>query len=117
MRGLFPPPILEQNLDVQKTKIMTAHEQREEIKKMLRQDFNGFSYWDDALTIKTSPYTILARLYGATLTFDGEVKLLDNNGDWYTLSYKDRNVEYVAGSVLQRLRILKLFKNEQVAEK
>ena len=82
------------------------------ISKTLRADFGGFVTWEDSLTVKTSPHSEIARLYGAAcnLYTEREIWLLDNNGDWFRLETKDRNYEVIASSVVQRLRLLKLIK-------
>lgn len=88
---------------------MTPNEQIQSIAHMLENDFNGCVAWEDVLLIKSSPYNEIARLYGAAISRNNEVQLLDNNGDWYRLKETDRNFEYVAPSVIQRLRFLKLY--------
>lgn len=88
-----------------------------QIFSLLKNDFKSHREWDDVLSIKKSPHVEIARIYGAALTSEGIVKLLGNDGLWYELSETDNNFEYVASSVIQRLRWLRyLEKNSTIKD-
>lgn len=82
----------------------------QKILELLRNDFNGEIRWEDKLLVKSSPHTEIARIYGAAINDDGQIMLLSNDGDWYLLEETDRNFQYVAPSVFQRLKLLSLNK-------
>lgn len=63
--------------------------------------------FDTPVTIKATPHSNVVRIYGLEKTSEGEVMVQINDGSFHKLEEKDRNYDMVAGSLLQRLKILK----------
>lgn len=80
----------------------------EKITELLNTHFKGELRWEDKLLVKSSPHNEIARIYGAAVNSTGGLMLLSNDGEWYLLEETDRNFNYVAPSVFQRVKILSL---------
>ena len=77
-----------------------------EIGELLKSFPDETSRWNDRLLVKSSPHNEICRLYGASLSPDKDIWL--STGEcWHKLEAKDHNAEYVANSVLQRLKTIK----------
>lgn len=63
--------------------------------------------FDTPVTIKATPHSNVVRVYGLEKTSEGEVMVQINDGSFHKLEEKDLNYEMVAGSILQRLKIMK----------
>lgn len=63
--------------------------------------------FDTAVTVKPTPHSEVVRIYGLEKTSEGEVMVQINDGSFHKLEEKDRNYDMVAGSILQRLKIMK----------
>ena len=85
---------------------MTTKEMIQKIVDLLETFPDNQSMWDDRLMVKSSPHNLICILYGAWLSPDKDVWLIESE-DWHKLEPTDHNAEYVAASVLQRLKLLK----------
>lgn len=63
--------------------------------------------FDTPVTIKATPHSNCVRVYGLEKTEAGEVMVQINDGSFHKLEETDMNYEMVAGSILQRLKIMK----------
>ena len=63
--------------------------------------------FDTPVTIKATPHSNVVRVYGLEKTSEGEVMVQINDGSFHKLEEKDRNYDMVAGSLLQRLKLMK----------
>ena len=59
------------------------------------------------ITVKSSPHTVIVRIYEIDGNKDAGIWLRIGDGTWHQLEEKDRYYDMVAGSILQRLKIMK----------
>jgi len=63
--------------------------------------------FDTPVIIKATPHSFPVRIYSLEKTNEGEVMVQINDGSFHKLEEKDQNYDMVAGSILQRLKIMK----------
>lgn len=63
--------------------------------------------FDTPVTIKATPHSNIVRVYSLEKTEAGEIMVQINDGSFHKLEETDMNYEMVAGSILQRLKIMK----------
>lgn len=85
---------------------MNVQDQINQIAEILQDFEEGLSMWDDKLLVKSSPHNEICRLYGVCVDPKNEIWLYDGD-KWYTLEATDHNADYVAASVLQKIKRLK----------
>jgi len=85
---------------------MDTKETAKQIVELLETFDYKTSMWKDKLLIKSSPHNEICRLYGAGLGTEKRIWLFDGD-KWYPFEATDHNAEYVAPSVLQRLKTIK----------
>lgn len=73
----------------------------------LTNKLGGKVMFDTPVVVKSSPHTHIVSVYGVEVN-KNHVYLLTGDGEWNQLEWTDRNYDYVANSLIQRLRYIQL---------
>jgi hypothetical protein len=78
-----------------------------QLQAMVEEFPDGKIYFDTPVRIKSTPHFEVFTAHGVWAHGVNGVWVLDGLGQWHQLAEKQVNVDYIIGSVAQRLRLMK----------